>query len=265
MTRALQAVGLGALFAVGAVLGVVIGALVFVVSLVRGARAVHAEGVVCRAELVALAPAGEPLAGPALVRLSGAFARPGLPPARSEAEWPSGPIEGQATAERDVLGLAIRLQRAASTDARSGDQDLLLATFESFATARRDLARTDVTDYLGNGYSTVTPWWLPGRGAVTLRLVAPAPAAVDRATSRVARLDADLASGRARLNLTIDAGGAPTAIAELRLIERLTSDASELRASMFRHGRGLRPVGMRNGIRATVYPLSQAGRRLRGR
>ena len=49
-----------------------------------------------------------------------------------------------------------------------------------------------------------------------------------------------------------------------RLVERLASDATTLRASMFRQGRSLRPLGLRNGIRATVYPLSQLARRLRG-
>jgi len=47
--------------------------LAFPISLYRGARVVHAEGVVCRAENVARDPVGQRLAGPALVRLSGAF------------------------------------------------------------------------------------------------------------------------------------------------------------------------------------------------
>jgi hypothetical protein len=33
---------------------------------------------------------------------------------------------------------------------------------------------------------------------------------------------------------------------------------------MFRQGRAIRPVGFRNGVRATVYPISQLARRLRG-
>ena len=63
------------LFAIGAVAGFVLGVVViFWVSLIRGARAVHADGVVCRAELVARdALVGPRLAGPAIVRLSGAF------------------------------------------------------------------------------------------------------------------------------------------------------------------------------------------------
>ena len=150
--QALAAAALGVLFVIGALLGVAIGALLFFVSLYRGARAVHAEGVVCSAELVARdSIVGPRLAGPALVRLSGAFER-------------------QDTRSSDVLGLDIRMQRSASCDARIGDQDLLLGTFESFLTAKRDRAATNVRDYLGNTYSSVTPWLVPGHGAAILRL-----------------------------------------------------------------------------------------------
>lgn len=83
--------GLVVLFVLGALIGVVIGIVVFFVSLVRGSRAVHAEGVVCRAELIAKdSVVGPTLAGPALVRLSGAF-------------------EDQASTHSDVLGLDIRM------------------------------------------------------------------------------------------------------------------------------------------------------------
>ncbi|HET7504015.1 MAG TPA: hypothetical protein VFK02_23505 [Kofleriaceae bacterium] len=243
--RVLEAIGLMLLFGVGAVLGVGVGLVIFPVSLYRGARAVHAEGVMCRAELVATDPVGEPLAGPALVRLSGAF-------------------EGQTAPRSDVLGLDIRLQRAASQDARHGDQDLLLGSFESFHTAGEDRANTNVGDYLRNGYSTVTPWWVAGHGAVKLRLVPPPAQPADRGADRLARLDADLAAGRARFSLAVDTGDARVPIAELRLVERLAIDDRRLRASMFRQGRGVRPLGLRNGIRATVYPMSQTARRLRG-
>jgi hypothetical protein len=247
--RVLAAIGLMILFAIGAVLGLVIGVMVFPVSLYRGARAVHASGVVCRAELVAHTPAGRHLAGPALVRLSGAFA-------------------DQVTTSSDVLGLDIRMQRTASTDARHGDQDLLLGSFESFATAGRDRANTNTGDYLANDYSTVTPWWVEGHGPVILRLVPWAGSASAPASSggadRLARLDAALAGDRARFELAIGTGDTRVALAELRLVERIAIDDRGLRASMFRQGRGLRPLGLRNGIRATVYPMSQIARRLRG-
>ena len=238
-------IGLVILFAIGAVVGLAVGLIVFPISLVRGARAVHADGVVCRAEIIARDPAGQPLVGPALVRLSGAF-------------------ESQATAGSDVLGLDIRMQRAASDDPRHGDQDLLLGSFESFRTAGRDRANTNAGDYLANRYSTVTPWWLAGHGPVILRLIPPPAAAPARGRDRLARLDADLAADRATFALALDTAAGPRAIAELRLVERLAIDGRVLRASMFRQGRGVRPLGLRNGIRAVVYPMSQTARRLRG-
>ena len=247
--RVLHAIGLGLLFAVGAVIGIAIGLVVVPVSAWRRARAVHADGVVCRAELIARDRSADRLAGPALVRLSGAF-------------------EPQTTAGSDVLGLDIRMQRAASDDAAVGDQDLLLGSFESFLTAARDRARTDPGDYLANGYSTVTPWWLAGHGPVILRLVPPPPAPADRGGDRLARLDADLAAARARFTLAVSTAAGPSAtdvpIAELRLVARLAIDDRALRASMWRHQRGVVPLGLRNGIRATVYPMSQLARRLRG-
>lgn len=242
--RVLLAIGLWLLFVVGALLGLAIGAVMFVISWRRAARAVHADGVVCRAELIARDPSAARLAGPALVRMSGA-------------------LERQTTTGTDVLGVAIRMQPVARDDASFGDQDLLLGSFESFLTAARDRARTDAGDYLANGYSTVTPWWLTGRGPVILRLRPPAPAAAERGSDRLARLAADLAAGRAGFTLTAGTGGDEIALADLRLIEQLAIDDRALRASMFRQGRGVRPLGLRNGIRATAYPMSQLARRLR--
>lgn len=243
--RVLYAIGLAILFVIGAVLGLAIGLVIVPVSWLRAARAVHADGVVCRAELVATDPGAAHLAGPALVRLSGA-------------------LEPQAATGSDVLGLCIRMQRTASDDAAHGDQDLLLGSFESFHTVGRDRARTDAGDYLANRYSTVAPWWLASHGPVILRLVPPPAAPAARGSDRLARLDADLATGRARCSLVVTTPAGEAPLAELRLLERLAIDARALRASMFRQGRGLRPLGLRNGIRATVYPMSQLARRLRG-
>jgi hypothetical protein len=94
--------------------------------------------------------------------------------------------------------------------------------------------------------------------------VAPAALPADRGADRLARLDADLAADRARFELAVGTGDARVALAELRLIERIATDDRGLRASMFRQGRGVRPLGLRNGIRATVYPMSQTARHLRG-
>lgn len=243
--RLFAAIGLSMLFVSGAALGLVLGVVVGLVSLLRRARAVHAEGVVCRARVTSRHVTADLLAGPALVRLSGALA-------------------SQTTTGTDVLGIDLRLQPVARDDAAYGDQDLLLGTFESFHTAARDRARTDAGDYLANGYSTVTPWWLAGHGPVILRLVPPPPAAVDRGADRLTRLDADLAAGRAGFTLMVGTGSDAIALADLQLTERIDLDDRRLRASMFRQGRGVRPLGLRNGIRATVYPMSQIARRLRG-
>lgn len=240
------AIGLVVLFVVGALLGLIIGFFVFFVSLVRGARAVHADGVVCRAEIAACdGVVGPRLAGPALVRLSGAF-------------------EAQATTGSDVLGLDIRMQKSPSSDAHAGDQDLLLGTFESFSTAKHDREATNAKDYFGNKYSTVTPWWVAGTGPATLRLRPARELPADRAPTRLERLDTDIAADNARMVLSMHIHDKATDLAEVRLIERLPTDARKLRASMFRQGRALRPLGLRNGIRATVYPLSQLARSLRG-
>jgi hypothetical protein len=251
--RLAAAIGLGILFVIGALLGVVLGALIAPVSLIRRARAVHADGVVCRAQIVARDPSAERLAGPALVRMSGALA-------------------DQTTTGSDVLGIAIRMQRVAVDDATQGDQDLLLGTFESFHTVGRDRAATNAGDYLANRYSTVTPWWLTSYGPVKLHLEPPTENRGDtpgadgknHGVDRLTRLDAALAADRARFVLTADTQAGPRPLAEVQLFARLALDGRTLRASMLRQGRGLRPLGLRNGIRATVYPMSQAARRLRG-
>jgi hypothetical protein len=227
-------------FLLGALLGLPIGLLViFPISLVRAARAVHASGTLYRATVTSTAyPA---LAGPALVRLSGAFT-----PATSTSH--------------DILGLAIRFQRAASDDPSVGDQDLLLGTFTSFSSARASLRTTDATDFLANAYSSVTPWTAPDGVVTTFTIPATAPSPPSpAATDRIARLDADIAGGRATLTLH-----GPDPIATIQLIARVAVSDITFRESMFRTGRGVRPLGVRNGLRATIYPLSQLARRLRG-
>jgi hypothetical protein len=153
---------------------------------------------------------------------------------------------------------------AASLDARVGDQDLSFGTFRSFRTAVDDRAHTNVRDYLANAYSSVTPWWVPELGPVVFHLAPPPAQPEDRGANRLARLDADLAADRARLAVSARAGERTIEVAELRLVERLAIDGRALRVSMFRQGRAVRPVGFRNGVRATVYPISEAARRLRG-
>lgn len=246
----MRTLGLALLFLAGALAGLVVGLLAAVVSLLSGRRAVHAHGVICRAELRALDDVvGPRLAGPAVVRLGGA-------------------LHADEAHGGDVLGLALRMRRKDAShelDLSVGDQDLLLGTFESFHTVARDLARTDVHDFLANEYGSVAPWHIAGVGIGKLRALPPAKLERARAPDRLSRLDADIAAGRARFTLVVlEAHGTPRPIAELHLLERLALDDGALRMSMFRTSRGLRPVGFRNGIRAVVYPLAQAARRLRG-
>jgi hypothetical protein len=260
----LQAVSLGVRFATGAVLGVPLGLGLSLMALLRRGRPVHHAGVMVRGSARALHPdLAARLVGPVWVRFSGAFA-------------------DQRTAGRDVLGVLLRFRSGApSDDLRLGQQDLLLGTFESFHTAMRDRAATDTSDYLGNGYSSVTPWWLAGAGPATLRLAASGsrvaegrrPASVadagdaagerDAGALRLDNLAAAVREGRATLTLSAQRGSTVIPLAEIRLDEVLGDDGARLRGSMFRCGGGLRPVGFRNGLRATVYPLSQWGRSLR--
>lgn len=235
---------LGFLFVLGLAIGAVIGVLaIFWISFYRRARVVHADGVVCRAEITAVDKVvGPRLEGPAIVRLSGAF-------------------ESQNTKGTDVLGLEIRLQKEASNDVRVGDQDLVFGTFQSFRTAKKDRAETDVTDYLGNTYHSVTHWDLPALGPFKLTILPPPPGPKDRGKDRLSRLEADIEARRARLSLNAGV----REIATIKLTERLDVSNSRLAVSMFRCGRGIRPLGLINGIRATVYPIGQFGRRLRGR
>jgi hypothetical protein len=236
-------VGLILTFAIGMIIGAILGFFIFWISLIRGARAVHAEGVLVRAELTSLdAVVGPTLTGPAIVRLSGAF--------------------GGEKGVHDILGLELRLQKRAA-DPSEGDQDLVFGTFNSFRTAAVDKAHTDAGDYLANTFSSVTPWWTTALDrAVTFHLTPPAPGARGRGIDRVGRLEADLAAKTARFKILAD----EQEVAELNLLSRLddSNDAASLRVSMFRCGRKIRPLGARNGIRAIVYPISELARRIRG-
>jgi len=232
------------MFALGALVAAVFAGLpIFLISLLRGARAFHPSGTVCRAELTALdGDVGKRLDGAAMVRLSGA----------SSDENSTSP---------NILGMAIKL---------GTDQDLPVATFESFIKTAEGRKHTDVADYLRNEFASVSPWRVRGLGVIWFRAIPdPAAKAAVKTGTRVERLDTDIAAGRARF--TLEARSAPgpdgavrTRLAELRLVERLPQDDRAFRISMFRTGRGLVPTGFRNGVRAVVYPISQLARRLRG-
>lgn len=237
----MRAIGLGLMFVLGMLVASVLLAIpIFLFALVKGRRAFHPRGTVCRAEIKALdAVVGPRLAGAARVRLSGASS-------------------DENSTTPNILGMAIKF---------GDDQDLPIATFESFIKTAEGRKHTDVLDYLGNQFASVSPWRVRGLGISWFRAI-PAPS-TPRTGTRVERLDAHIADGTAWF--TLEAREAPgpdgavrAAIAEIRLVERLTVDDPTFRVSMFRTGKGLAPTGFRNGIRAVVYPFDQLGRRLRG-
>jgi hypothetical protein len=174
----------------GVLFGLVLAPLIFLWSLVKGARAVHADGVLCKAELVGAGDAepaasiGKRFTGPALARFSGAMKKEGA-------------------SEKDILGLALRLRdpRDAEAAPQIGDQDLVLGTFESFGSAGSDKKKVEPGDYLANQYDSVTPWKIDGIGTVRLRAVPVSARDAARAGTRRARLEADVAAGVAELSL----------------------------------------------------------------
>ena len=238
----MRTIGLSLMFAVGALLALVISIYIFFRSLIRGARAFHPRGSVCLAEVTALDDAaGERLVGPARVRFASSTAAENSP-------TPS------------IIGFSIKF---------GSDQDLALATFESFFKAGEASKTTDVTDYLANQYGSVAPWRVRGLGVIWFRAIPDPAAHVPKTGTRTERLEADIAAGRAKFVLEAREAPGPdgavrSRLVEVRLTERLPADDPEHHISMFRTGRGVVPTGFRNGIRAIVYPVSQFARGLRG-
>ncbi|MBL9017729.1 MAG: hypothetical protein JNL83_26300 [Myxococcales bacterium] len=239
----LRIIGLSLSFAFGVLVALVVSIYIFFRSLVRGARAFHPRGSVCRAQITALDDvAGPRLAGAAEVRFASSTADENAP-------------------DPSIIGLSIKI--------RDRDQDLAFGTFESFAKAGKATETTNVADYLANEYASVAPWRVKGVGIAWLRLVPVPEASAPKTGLRTERLDADIAAGRA--TFILEARSAPNPdgpllcqLAKVRLTERVPADDPEHRISMFRTGRGIVPTGFRNGVRAIVYPVSQLARRLRG-
>ena len=237
-----RTIGLGLLFVVGMLAALVVSIYIFFRSLRRKGRAFHKWGSVCRAELTALdATLGARFAGTARVRFSSST---------SEENSPSA----------SIIGLAIKI---------ADQQDIVVATFESFAKAGEGTRTTNIADYMLNQYGSVAPWRVPGLGPIWFRAI-PSPAATTPKTgTRTERLDADIATGRATFTLEARRGPGPDGeviarLAELRLLERAPTDDPAFHISMFHTGRGIKPTGFRNGLRAIVYPVSQLARGLRG-
>lgn len=214
----------------------------------RRGRALHLEGTVCAAEVIAaaddplLVPLARRLAGAAVVRFSGAlWRRPRLP---------------------ELLGCAVRFrgERPLSALAAPEDQDLLFVTVPSLWLALPGMFRTRRHDYLHNAYYTASPLELPPLGPLELRLV-PLPAAIQPGDTRDQRLDAAMQHGVARLRLELKRERRVwQSVCDIRLRGRLELDDDELAYSPFHMGLGLLPRGFINAMRAAVYAASHAGR-----
>lgn len=222
-------------------------------SFARAARALHADGVVYRADVEPLAPEGEALralaarlTGVAIVRFSSAVWR-------GRREWP------------DLLGCAVRFRGdgAVTEVPADTDQDVLFATARGVATALLAPLATNPHDYLGNGYHAMLPFDVPGVGRAWLRLTTPRVALVGR--DRATRLEYAVAQGAGALRLELRAERGPgrgrwRPVAMVRLRTRVELDQRALAFSPFRTGRELVPRGFVQAVRAAVYNASQHGR-----
>jgi hypothetical protein len=221
-------------------------------SLIRRARLFHPDGVVYRAEVQPLASAGahaelaRRLAGPALVRLSGAWWR-------HDKELP------------DLLGIAVRFTEVGRPKAEASprDQDMLFASFRHIATLPLAPLATNVHDFLANDYHTVLPFYAVGLGRVKFRLLPMHVRA--QSGSRRERLESAVAAGIALLRLEVRKSkpGAPWhELALVDLEERALVDQEALAFTPFRAGRGIMPVGPFQMMRAATYASSQVGRKI---
>lgn len=243
--------------AIGRGVGIFLAPAAAMGSFVRGARLFHADGVVYRAEVRAVAKGGarralaQRLVGPALVRLSNGMHR------RRAGEDPP-----------DVLGVALRLHPGSGEEPEAGSdaQDLLLDSFRHLWQVLVAARTTDPRDFLANTYYATVPFHAPYAGDVELRLVPvqESPEGEDR-FDRLARA---VKAGTAVLRLETrlrerDALWEP--VADVVLCEAAGVDQEALRFNPFRTGLGLVPFGFVQGLRWAVYPASQLGRALRRR
>ena len=221
------------------------------VSFARRARTFHPRGPIVHAAVsrhatapAHLQPLGERLAGPALIRFSGAL-------------WKN------AESAPDVLGCAIRLRRDTSESSEPGadDQDLLFATIRRPWTMPLSPFTTDAQDYLANDYYAVSPFDVGLANLVYLRLC-PAHPSVGTGGTRSERLLREVRFGHAML--TLEAGDGPfgpwVPVATVALERPARVDGEALRFRPFRQGRGVRPRGFIHALRRGVYAISQRAR-----
>lgn len=237
--------------AIGRAIGGVFAPLAALGGLIRGARLFHPEGVVYRAQVTPIATEGavgelaQRLAGPALVRFSGALWR-----------------RAHRAAVPEILGAAVRFTRNPKPEARAahGDQDLLFATIPSILLLPLAPFTTNRRDFLANTYNADLPFFVEGLGQVKFRLTTSNAGATGE--DRLARLEHAVKTGRGALHLEVRRRrGLWIPVAAIELRERADIDQEALRLNPFRSGRGIIPVGLLQSIRAAIYPASQIGRR----
>lgn len=229
--------------------GLVLGPMAAIGAAIRHARFLHPEGVLYAARVEPLVNEGprgllaHRLAGPALVRLSGAWWK--------HLELP------------DVLGLAIRFRQfEPSTRAEPDDQDLLLATIRQPATTLLAPATTEQHDYLANDYYAVSPFEVDDVGRARFRAVA--VPVQETGESREEKLEGAVWARRAELQLEVQLPGTRgyQPLARVALVERLNLDQGAMAFDPYRSGRGIHPVGFVQGLRRLTYALARLGRGL---
>ena len=240
----------------GETVGRVVGALwsprFRAISKQRHARALHAEGICLRAEVVPVRidppflALSERLAGRALVRLSTATWRGGR-------EWP------------DILGASVRFRRDAplTEEASPDDQDVLFATLRHVWTLAPAFLTTHVHDWLQNDYYGLGPFTVQGLGRAKLRLAS--QRGPQRRGSRVWRLREAMYEGQALLTFEVlplehELPRTWTPLADISLHEEVMLDPVRLRFDPFRDGLGIRPRGFLHAMRRPIYRQSQKGR-----
>lgn len=218
-------------------------------SYLRRSRLFHPCGICVRAVAQSVPDAdgyheaGARLAGPVLVRFSGAWWK--------SHQWP------------DVLGCALRFTADESFGLapRASDQDLLLATIRNPLTTLLAAASTHVDDYMSNAYYGVSPFRIASAERVKLRLSPLQPASA--ADTREKRLLRALEGGP--LGMVLEArpdrlGARYRPVARIDLHEAIGLDQRALRFDPFATGRGLVPTGLVHALRAASYAASRRAR-----
>jgi len=237
----------------GAVFGVLVAPLIFLVALLRRRRLFHGRGLSWRGEVTPCA--SDPRAQRIAARLRGFVL------ARLSASVTPGPEEVP-----DWLGGGFRFRADAVATAvlAPGDQDLLVASLASFGKLTRAKRETDVHDFLNNDYFAIAPYQVEGMGPAKVRLRGSRKG--PQAGTRAERLRLAAQRGEAVFRLELQPTGerAWLAVADITLREPVVIDNGDWYMTPFHAGRGMSPRGFIHGIRLVAYPVGRTARRLRG-